>query len=169
LPAGELSSGFILPGIDVLTDGSEEIVMETTCSESRYIGGRDIPREQAKEEIKALLASKGDGLIYSGDIMEALDLRYEPVADIYQELERAGEIQGVKVEYDIHTKVAALLKTGDADLLIRLVDLLFEKHYDPEPLSPKELTAIKEADEASQRGDKDYFIPWEEVKKEFDL
>ena len=107
--------------------------METTCAELPYTSGRDIPREQAKEEIKAIFASKEDGLIYSGDIMEALDLRYELVADICQELERAGEIQGVKVEYDIHTKVAALLKTGDADLLRRLVDLLFERHYDPEP------------------------------------
>jgi hypothetical protein len=153
----------------VLTDGSEESVLETPCAELRYTGGRDIPREQAKEEIKAIFASKGDGLIYAGDIMEALDLRYELVADICQELERAGEIQGVKVEYDIHTKVAALLKTGDAGLLRRLVDLLFERYYDPEPLSPKELAAIKEADEASRRGDKDYFIPWEEVKKELDL
>ena len=153
----------------MLTDGSEESVMETACAELRYTSGRDIPREQAKEEIKALFASKGDGLIYAGDIMEALDLRYKLVADICQELERAGEIQGVKVEFDIHTKVTALLKTGEADLLRRLVDILFERHYDPEPLSPKELAAIKEADEASRRGDKDYFIPWEEVKKELGL
>jgi len=169
LPAGGLSGRSGLSGANALTDGSEESVLETACAELRCIGGRDIPREQAKEEITALFASKGDGLIYADDIMEALDLRYELVADICQELERAGEIQGVKVEYDIHTKVAALLKTGDADLLRRLVDLLFERHYDPEPLSPTELAAIKEADEARQRGDKDYFIPWEEVKKELGL
>ena len=120
-------------------------MMETVYVES----GRDIPREQARQEIKAIFAAKKkDEMLYLDDIMDALDLRYELIADICQELERAGEIQGVKVEYDIHTKVAALLKTEDADLLRRLVDLLFERHYDPEPLSPKELAAIKEADEA---------------------
>jgi len=132
--------------------------------------GRDITRDQAKEEIKAIFAAKKpDELLYLDGIMDALDLRYELVADICQELERAGEIQGVKFEYDIHTKVAALLKTADADLLRRLVDILFERHYDPEPLSPVELAAIEEADEARRRGDKNYFIPWEEVKKELGL
>jgi hypothetical protein len=153
----------------MLTDGSEESVMGTACAELRYTGGRDIPREQAKEEIKVFFANKGDNLVYLGDIMEALDLRYELVAEICQELESNGEIKGFKVEYDIHTKVAAILRTEDANLLRRLVDFIYEKYYDPEPLSPKELAAIKEADEARQRGDKDYFIPWEEVKKELGL
>ena len=40
-----------------------------------------------------------------------------------------------------------------------------QEQYDDEPLSPEELAAIEEADEAIRRGDKDYFIPWEEVKK----
>jgi hypothetical protein len=139
--------------------------------ETVYVpGGRDVPREQATEEIKAMFAAKDpDKLLYLDDIMEALDLRCELVADICRELEQAGEIKGVKVEYDIHTKVAALLKTADADLLRRLVDILFERHYDPEPLSPGELATIREAEEAIKRGDKDYFTPWEEVKKELDL
>ena len=98
--------------------------------------------------------------------MEALDLRYELVADICQELERAGEIQGVKVEYEIHTKVAALLKTGDADLLRRLVDLLFERHYDPETLSPQEIKAIKESEEEPGRGE---FITLEELETKLGL
>lgn len=62
-----------------------------------------------------------------------------------------------------------MLKTADADLLRRLVDILFEGHYDPEPLSPRELAAVEEAEEAIRRGDKDYFIPWEEMKKELGL
>ncbi len=101
--------------------------------------------------------------------MEALDLKYEVVAEICRELEEKGEIKGGKIEYGIHTKVAAILRTDDADLLKRLVDIIFERHYDPEPLSPGELAAIKEAEEARRRDDKDYFIPWEDVKKELDL
>jgi len=143
--------------------------METAYTEVQVPIGRDIPKEQAREEIKAFFASKGDKLAYVDDIMEALDLKYEVVAEICRELEGNGEIKGVKIEYDIHTKVAAILRTKDADLLKRLVDIIFEKYYDPEPLSPKELTAIKEAEEARRRGDKDYFIPWEEVKRELDL
>ena len=140
--------------------------METVYAQS----GRDIPREQARQEIKALFAGKKpEELLYLNDIMDALDLRFELVADICRELEQVGEIQGVKVEYDIHNKVSALLKTADADLLRRLVDILFERHYDPEPLSPTELAAIKEAEETRRRGNKEYFTPWEEVKKDLDL
>ena len=40
--------------------------MGTACAELRYTSGRDIPREQAKEEIKAIFASKGDGLNLCG-------------------------------------------------------------------------------------------------------
>jgi hypothetical protein len=136
--------------------------METAHAEVPYPGGRDIPKEQAKEEIKAFFASKGGDLVYVDDIMEALNLRYELAAEICRELESEGEISGVKVEYDIHTKVAALLKTTDGDLLKRLVDLLFAKHYDPEPLSPNEIKAIKESEEELRRGD---FITLEELEK----
>jgi len=145
------------------------IKMETANTEIQVPIGRNISKEQVREEIKAFFASKGDKLAYVDEIMEALDLKYEVVAEICREFEDTGVIKGVKIEYDIHTKVAAILRTKDADLLKRLVDIIFEKHYDPEPLSPQELAAIKEAEEARQRGDKDYFIPWEEVKKELDL
>lgn len=131
--------------------------------------GRDISKKQAREEIKAFFACKDDKLAYVDDIMEALDLKYEVVAAICRELEENGEIKGVKIESNVHSKVAAILRTEDADLLKRLVDIIFEKYYDPEPFSPKELAAIKEAEEARRRGDKDYFIPWEQVKKELDL
>jgi hypothetical protein len=71
-------------------------------------------------------------------------------------------------------KVKAIAQGPNADLLCRLIDLLYEREqpqeeYDDEPLSPEELAAIEEADEARRRGDKDYFLPWEEVKKELGL
>ena len=136
--------------------------METACAEIQYPVGRDISKEQAKEEIKAFFASKGEKLAYVDDIMEALDLKYEVVAELCRELEENGEIKGVKIEYDIHTKVAAILRTEDADLLKRLVDLIFEKYYDPEPLSPKEKQAIEEHDRGLNKGD---FITLEELEK----
>jgi hypothetical protein len=140
--------------------------METAHAEVRHPVGREISREQAKEEIKALLASKGDKLMYVDDVMEALDLGYELVAEVCQELERDGEIKEVRVVYDIHTKVAAILKTPDADLLKGLVDVLFERQYDPEPLSPKERKAIKESEEELRKGD---FIGLEELEKKLGL
>ncbi|MDO9530716.1 MAG: hypothetical protein Q7O12_01085 [Deltaproteobacteria bacterium] len=75
---------------------------------------------------------------------------------------------------DLMVKVKAIAQGPNADLLLRLVDMIYERErvqeqYDDEPLSPEELAAIEEADEAIRRGDKDYFIPWEEVKKELGL
>jgi hypothetical protein len=140
--------------------------METAYVEIQHPVGRDISKEQAKEEIKAFFASKGDKLVYLDDIMEALDLKYELVAEICRELEENGEIRGVKIEYDIHTKVAAILRTEDADLLKRLVDLIFEKYYDPEPLSPKEKQAIEEQEKGLNKGD---FITLEELQKKLGL
>jgi len=141
--------------------------MESARAEIRYAGGRDIPKKQAKEEIKALFAAKKtDELLYLDDIMDRLGLRYELVAALCEELERAGEIRGVKIDYDIHSKVAALLKTEDADLLRRLVDLLFEKFYDPEPLSPKEKQAIAESEAELKKGD---FITLEELESKLGL
>ncbi len=73
---------------------------------------------------------------------------------------------------DLLVKVKAIAQGANADLLHKLIDLLYEreqKQYDDEPLSPEELAAIEEADEAKRRGDKDYFVTWEEVKKELGL
>jgi hypothetical protein len=75
---------------------------------------------------------------------------------------------------DLMVKVKAIAQGPNADLLRKLIDLLYEREqpqeeYDDEPLSPEELAAVEEADEAKRRGNKDYFIPWEEVKKELDL
>jgi hypothetical protein len=75
---------------------------------------------------------------------------------------------------DLMDKVKTIAQGPNADLLGKLVDILYEREqpqeqYDEEPLSLKELAAIEEADEAKRRGDKDYFISWEEVKKEIGL
>ena len=75
---------------------------------------------------------------------------------------------------DLVVMVKSIAQGPNADLLLRLVDMLYEREkvqeqYDDEPLSPEELAAIEEADEAKRRGDKDYFIPWEDVKKELGL
>jgi hypothetical protein len=75
---------------------------------------------------------------------------------------------------DLMVKVEAIAQGPNAELLSKLVDILYEREqlqerYDDEPLSPEELAAIEEADEARKRGDKDYFVPWEEVKKELGL
>ncbi len=75
---------------------------------------------------------------------------------------------------DLIVKIKAIAQGPNAELLSKFVDVLYEREqlqerYDDEPLSPKELAAIEEADEARKRGDKDYFIPWEEVKKELGL
>jgi len=75
---------------------------------------------------------------------------------------------------DLVVKVKAIAQGPNADLLLRLVDMLYEhekvkEQYDDEPLLVEELVAIEEADEAKRRGDKDYFVPWEKVKKELGL
>jgi hypothetical protein len=62
-------------------------------------------------------------------------------------------------------KVKDIADGPDGDLLRRLVDILHDR-YDYEPLSPEELAAIQEADEAILRGDKNYFIPLEEYERE---
>jgi hypothetical protein len=72
------------------------------------------------------------------------------------------------------TKVKEIMKGPNRDLLRQFVDILYEHgktevDYDEEPLSPEELAAVQEAEEAIRRGDKEYFTPWEDVKKELGL
>jgi len=62
------------------------------------------------------------------------------------------------------TKVKDIAEGPDGDLLRRFVDILHDR-YDYEPLSPEELAAVEEADEAIRRGDKSYFISLEEYER----
>jgi len=66
---------------------------------------------------------------------------------------------------DLIAKVKDIADGPDGDLLRQLVDILHDR-YDYEPLSPEELAAIQEADEARRRGDKSYFTPLEEYERE---
>ena len=75
------------------------------------------------------------------------------------------------IDKDLFGKFKAVAKGPDADLLREFLDMLYYRHdeKDTEPLSPKEQTALAEGREALRRGDKSFFTPWEEVKKELDL
>ena len=58
---------------------------------------------------------------------------------------------------DLIAKIKAIAQGPNAELLSKLVDVLYEREqYDDEPLSSEELAAIEEADEARKRGDKAY-------------
>jgi len=75
---------------------------------------------------------------------------------------------------DLMVKIKAIAQGPNAELLRKFVDVLYEREpvqeqYDDEPLSPEELADIEETEEAKRRGDKEYFTPWEEVKKELGL
>jgi hypothetical protein len=61
-------------------------------------------------------------------------------------------------------KVKDIAAGPDGDLLRRFVDILHER-FDYEPLSPEEVAALEEADEAVRQGDKSYFISLEEYER----
>jgi hypothetical protein len=75
------------------------------------------------------------------------------------------------IDQDLLSKFKAVAVGPEADLLREFVDMLYYRRgeFDSEPLSPEEQTALEEGREALRRGDKSYFTPWEEVKKELDL
>jgi len=65
---------------------------------------------------------------------------------------------------DLMVKVKAIAQGPNAELLCKLVDVLYEQsepreEYDDEPFSAEDLAAIKEGEEAFKRGD---FISLEE-------
>ena len=69
---------------------------------------------------------------------------------------------------DLLVKIKAIAQGPNAELLRKLVDLLYEQseqreEYDEEPFSPEDLAAIKEGEEACERGE---FISLEEYEKE---
>ena len=65
---------------------------------------------------------------------------------------------------DLMSKVKGIAEGPDGDLLRRLVDILYDR-YDYEPLSPEELAAVQEADEAIRRGDMSHFASLEEYER----
>jgi len=75
---------------------------------------------------------------------------------------------------DLLVKIKTIAQGPNAELLCKLVDVLYEREqpqeeYDDEPFTTEELADIEEAEEARRRGDKEFFTSWEEVKKELGL
>ena len=75
------------------------------------------------------------------------------------------------IDQDLPIKFKTVAQGPEADLLREFVDMLYYRRQesDSEPLSPEEHAALEEGREALRRGDKSYFTPWEEVKKELAL
>ena len=75
------------------------------------------------------------------------------------------------IDQDLLAKFKVVVQGPEADLLREFVDMLYyrREESDSEPLSPEEQAALAEGREALRRGDKSYFTPWEEVKKELGL
>ena len=69
---------------------------------------------------------------------------------------------------DLMSKIKAIAQGPNAELLCKLVDVLYEQskrqeEYDEEPFSAEDLAAIQEGEEAFKRGE---FISLEEYEKE---
>ncbi|MHB8070299.1 MAG: hypothetical protein ACYDIC_20600, partial [Desulfobaccales bacterium] len=69
---------------------------------------------------------------------------------------------------ELLVKIKAIAQGPNAELLRKLVDVLYEQseqreEYDEEPFSTEDLAAIKEGEEALKRGE---FISLEEYEKE---
>ncbi|OPX20102.1 MAG: hypothetical protein BZ151_05750 [Desulfobacca sp. 4484_104] len=79
-----------------------------------------------------------------------------------------GGPTGEEAIKELQAKVKAVAQGPDAELLRQLVDLLYDRYleHDTEPLTEEDWIAIREGQEAINRGE---FISWEELEKELDL
>ena len=71
------------------------VAMQATNSPEKILEIREIPREQAKEEVRAFFKAHHGEAIYPSDVMEALSLDYDLVYEICEELEQEGKIKGL--------------------------------------------------------------------------
>jgi len=71
------------------------VAMQGTNSAEKFLEIREIPREQAKEEIRAFFKAHHGDAIYPSDVMEALALDYDLVYEICEELEKDGAVKGL--------------------------------------------------------------------------
>jgi hypothetical protein len=69
--------------------------MQLTNSAEKFMEIREIPRDQAKEEVRAFFKAHDGEAIYPSDVMEALSLDYDLVYEICEELEKEGKIKGL--------------------------------------------------------------------------
>ena len=66
-------------------------------------------------------------------------------------------------------KVETIAHGPHADLLNKLVDLLYERVEEPEYFSPEDMAAIEEGMQASLSGDRSQFISLEEYERKHGL
>jgi len=71
------------------------VAMQATNSAEKFLEIREIPRDQAKEEIRAFFKAHDGETIYPSDVMEALSLDYDLVYEICEELEKEGMVKGL--------------------------------------------------------------------------
>jgi hypothetical protein len=71
------------------------VAMQATNSAEKFLEIREIPRDQAKEEIRAFFKAHDGEAIYPSDVMEALSLDYDLVYEICEELEKEGMVKGL--------------------------------------------------------------------------
>ncbi|MFZ0052957.1 MAG: hypothetical protein WAK96_14365 [Desulfobaccales bacterium] len=69
------------------------VAMRATDPAEKFLEIREIPREQAKEEIRAFFKTHHGKNIYPSDVMEALSLDYDLVYEICEELEKEGMVK----------------------------------------------------------------------------
>jgi len=81
--------------LKVENDGlrAKVVAMQATNSAEEILEIREIPREQAKEEVRAFFKAHHGEAIYPSDVMEALSLDYDLVYEICEELEKEGNIK----------------------------------------------------------------------------
>jgi len=70
------------------------VAMKATNSAEKFLEIREIPREQAKEEIRVFFKEHHGEVFYPSDIMEALSIDYDLVYEICEELEKEGMVKG---------------------------------------------------------------------------
>ena len=67
------------------------VAMQATNSAEKFLKIREIPREQAKEEVRAFFKAHHGEAIYPSDVMEALSLDYDLVYEICEEFGKGGD------------------------------------------------------------------------------
>ena len=70
---------------------------------------------------------------------------------------------------NLFEKVETIAHGPHADLLNKLVDLLYERVEEPEYFSPEDMAAIEEGMKASLSGDRSQFISLEEYERKHGL
>jgi hypothetical protein len=73
----------------------EKVAVMQHNSAEKIMQLREIPREQAKAEIRKFFQDHHGESVYPSDILESLHLDYDLVYEICEELEKEGKIKGL--------------------------------------------------------------------------